>query len=79
MNSPSVPAINDFLQGQLRERGLEDVRAVEAARWLETAGLLGDSESRPGLPLRNLLRSGVIAGSDQRPDRPNGRWFVVRA
>jgi hypothetical protein len=33
-----------------------EARAVEAAHWLDAAGLLADSPSRPGLPLRNMLR-----------------------
>jgi hypothetical protein len=69
--------INAFLQGELRRRGLSEVTAVEAARWLDEAALLADSESRPGLPLRNLLRDGVIDGSDQRPPQAYGRWFIV--
>jgi hypothetical protein len=78
MHAGGVRAINDVLQAQLRQRGLDDVSAVEAARWLDDAGLLSDSESRPGVPLRALLRTGVIAGSDQRPNAPYGRWFIVR-
>jgi hypothetical protein len=72
------PRIDDFLQSELRRRGMDEVAAVEAARWLDSAGLLRDSDSRPGLPLRNLLRAGAIAGGDQRPPTKHGRWFVVR-
>jgi hypothetical protein len=70
-------AINDYLQAELKRRQLAEVPAVEAARWLDGAGLLADSAARPGLPLRNLLRDGVIVGSDQRPPRLWGRWFIV--
>jgi hypothetical protein len=70
--------VNEFLQARLREYGLEEVRAVEAAAWLDTAGLLGDSGSRPGLPLRNMLREGLIDGSQQRPSQAYGRWFITR-
>jgi hypothetical protein len=73
----SVGVINDFLQAELARRRLTEVRAVEAARWLDAAGLLSDSPNRAGLPLRNLLREGVIDGSDQRPAREHGRWFIV--
>ena len=48
----------------------------EAARWLDKAGLLTDRKG--GLPLRNLLRAGRIAGQQQRPDKKNGRWFIRR-
>jgi len=57
---------------------MDEVAAVEAARWLDSAGVLSDSDSRPGLPLRNLLRAGAIAGADQRPPTKHGRWFIVR-
>jgi excisionase family DNA binding protein len=72
-------AINGYLQGCLHDRDWYEVRAVEAACWLDDAGLLTDSESRPGLPLRNLLRAGQIVGANQRPARPNGRWYITRA
>jgi hypothetical protein len=74
----SLAEINSFLQAELRRRGVQEVPAVEAARWLDTAGLLLDSESRPGLPLRNLLREGVILRSEQRPPNKHGRWFIGR-
>jgi hypothetical protein len=57
---------------------MDEVAAVEAARWLDSAGVLRDSDLRPGLPLRNLLRAGAVAGGDQRPPTKHGRWFVVR-
>ncbi len=74
-----VARINAFIQDELRQRALHDVTAIEAARWLQGAGLLADSEHRPGLPLRNLLRAGQINGSEQRPAKPYGRWFITRA
>jgi hypothetical protein len=67
-----------FLQGELTRRGLNEVPAVAAARWLATDGLLADSDSRPGLPLRKLLRGGEVEGTEQRPARPYGRWFITR-
>ena len=70
--------IGTFLQRQLRTRGRDEVPAVEAARWLHQAHLLNDAPSRPGLPLRNLLRAGRIAGAEQRPPRRYGRWFIRR-
>lgn len=70
--------IAEFLQQQLQQRALDEVPAVEAANWLDSAGLLDDSHSRPGLPLRELLRAGAIAGAEQRPATSHGRWFVVR-
>jgi hypothetical protein len=40
--------------------------------------VLKDSESRPGLPLRNLLRAGRISGAIQRPAASRGRWYITR-
>ena len=71
--------ITAFLQAELRRRRLSEVTAVQAASWLDERHLLRDSPSRPGLPLRNLLRAGVIGGAEQRPSKPYGRWFIVRS
>lgn len=71
-------AITAFLQNQLRQLGLAEVPAVEAAQWLDRAGLLTDSASRRGLPLRRLLRGGQVSCAVQRPKLPRGNWFVLR-
>ena len=73
---PDLYAINLHLQQRLELDWREEIRAVEAARWLDKAGLLTDPKR--GLPLRNLLRAGRIAGQQQRPDKKNGRWFIRR-
>ena len=52
------------------------VAAVKAATWLDEAGLLRNYKN--GLPLRRLLRAGRIAGHEQRPKQPNGRWWIRR-
>jgi hypothetical protein len=70
--------VSEFLQNELRRRGTPEVTAVEAAQWLAQAGVLADSDHRPGLPLRNLLRAGSIAGAEQRPTQPHGRWVIKR-
>lgn len=70
--------ISDYLQAQLRTRRLADVSAVEAAKWLDRAGLLTDSRSRPGRNLRSLLRDGKIPNAEQRPPQPYGNWFIIR-
>jgi hypothetical protein len=67
--------IGAFLQRELLQRSMSEVAAVEAAKWLDVADLLRDSESRPGKPLRDLLRQGLILG--QRQER-SGRWFIDR-
>ena len=69
--------VNAFIQHELRRQNVTAVPAVTVARWLDRAGILTDSASRPGLPLRRLLRAGLIAGSVQRPPTSNGRWFIT--
>ena len=71
-----VIRINTFIQERLESEGLLEVRAVEAAQWLDVAGLLNDSRSRPGKPLRDLLRAGLIGGAYQNPPQSHGRWYI---
>ena len=73
---PDLYAINIHLQERLEQDWREEVRAVEAARWLDKAGLLRNYKN--GLPLRRLLRAGRIAGQEQRPNQKNGAWFIRR-
>lgn len=68
--------IDALIQRRLATLGMAEVAAVEAAQWLDSAGLLDDSPDRPGLPLRKLLRAGQIAHAKQEP---NNRWFIVGA
>ena len=73
-----VDDINPCLQSRLRGQRRDEVSAVEAASWLDEAGVLKDSSSRPGLPLRKLLRAGRIQGAEQRPPASHGRWYIRR-
>ena len=68
--------INLHLQGQLERDWHDEVRAAEAAVWLDDAGLLLNHKN--GLPLRRLLRAGRIAGQVQRPNEKNGSWWIRR-
>ncbi len=70
---PDPELISAFLQKRLAVLERDVITAVEAAQWLETAGLLTNSQHRPGLPLRKLLRAGRIRGQRQEP---NGRWYI---
>ncbi len=70
--------VNLYLQYQLKKRGLSEVRAVEAAKWLDEARILKDSEQRPGKPLRDLLRANKILGAYQTPPQPNGNWYIKK-
>jgi len=73
---PDLYAINLHLQQRLEQDWREEVRAPEAALWLDKAGLLPDRKG--GLPLRNPLREGRIAGQAQRPNKKNKSWFIRR-
>jgi hypothetical protein len=70
---PDIYKISRFLQNRLREKGLSEVTANDAAKWLDEAGLLKDSPTRPGKPLRDLLRAKQIIGQRQES---NHRWFI---
>jgi len=70
-----IAQINQFLQSTLSIKEQKNTTAIEAARWLDAVELLKDSESRPGLPLRNLLREGRIDGQRQEN---NNRWYIER-
>jgi hypothetical protein len=68
--------INLHIQSRLKLEGLLSVSAVQAAQWLDEAGLLKDSTIRRGRPLRDLLRQGHIASSWQDARH---RWFIDRS
>jgi hypothetical protein len=65
--------ISRFIQAELSRRGLTEVTAVEAAEWLDRAGLLGDSTQRKGKNLRRLLRDHRIPGAVRLPA---GHWRI---
>ena len=73
---PDLYAINLFLQERLEREWRKEIRAPEAALCLAEAGLLDNEKN--GLPLRELLRDGRIAGQEQRPDTKNGEWRIRR-
>ncbi len=75
MGTDEADMISDFLQAELRARGVQEVAAVDAAEWLDAAGLLRDSPSKPGKPLRDLLRAGKVLGQHQDAE---GFWSVRR-
>ncbi len=68
-----IERINTALQQMACATPEREVTAVHAARELDRLGMLRDSESRPGLPLRNLLRAGEIRSAHQ----VNGRWWFI--
>jgi hypothetical protein len=66
-----LAAINAALRVMACRDG--EVSAVAANAELAGRGLLPDSDRRPGLPLRRLLRDGLIENAVQES---NGRWFI---
>ena len=72
---PNAAEISRFIQARLTQLNEPSVTAVRAACWLDGAGLLRDSRSRRGKPLRELLREGLIVGQRQES---NHRWFIDR-
>jgi hypothetical protein len=71
----NIDKINEFIQNELKKRNLFEVTAVDAAVWLDKAGLLKDSTDRPGLPLRDLLRDKKIKNAFQRSSQ---FWIITR-
>jgi len=53
-------AITSFLDKFLSKQGRASLPAVEAARLLDRAGILKDRRDRPGKPLRDMLRKGLL-------------------
>lgn len=70
-----APEVSVFIQCELARRNATQTTAVEAAEWLENAGLLKDSKTRRGRNLRQMLRAGLIDGQEQLS---NSRWLINR-
>ena len=74
MNTQKLELIISIIDKYLEYDYKKDVlTAVEAAELLDKAGVLKDSLSRPGKPLRDILRAGYITHAYQLS---NGRWFI---
>lgn len=69
----TLKLIISTLDKYIERNGIDALTAVEAAEILDEAGILNDSSSSPGKPLRNILRSGEIKHAYQLS---NGRWFI---
>lgn len=76
--SASPAKISAYIQDRLRGQGLDEVTPKEAARWLDRAGLLTDYAPRPGMPLRKLLRAGLIDGAVKSTPGRSGLWTIRR-
>lgn len=75
MVSSKVITINNFIQSFLESNDLDSITPVRIAVELEKVGILKDSRSRPGLPLRRLIRDGKINGAWQDESK---RWHIDR-
>lgn len=63
-----IKTIDEFLE----RKNQETTTPVEINPYLETKKLLKDSSSRPGLPIRRLLRDKKIPHAYQ----VNGKWQI---
>lgn len=73
MNNLKLELIISIIDKYIEYEHKDVLTAVEAAELLDKAGVLKDSLSRPGKPLRDILRAGYIAHAYQLS---NGRWFI---
>jgi hypothetical protein len=71
--SSSIAEINVALQTRACAHPDRRITAVEGGAELDRLGLLRDSPTRRGKPLRDLLRAGSIAHAYQEGDR---FWFI---
>jgi hypothetical protein len=70
-----IEKINQLIQDRMAQEGIVFIKAVEAAKWLDEAGLLKDSMTRKGKPLRDLLRQELIWSAWQDTRK---RWIIDR-
>jgi len=71
----NIPSIINKIDEYLNKNGKSSTNPVEANAMLEKAGLLRDSDLRPGLPLRNLLRRGLIPHAYQSGGKGSS-WVI---
>lgn len=64
-----------FIDDYLAKNDLDGLPAAEASRLLNEAGLLADDPSKPGEPMRRVLRDGGIPHAH----KVQGRWFIPRS
>lgn len=70
-----IRALIRHIDAYLEKEGKESIAPVEANEILEKAGILKDSKSRRGLPLRNLLRAGQLPHAFQLGGK-GSRWVI---
>ena len=76
-----IKLIVETIDRYLEQNNLNEITAVEANQVLEKEGVLPDNESRPGKPLRELLRAELIPNAEYRIKFGNkrGNWFIHRS
>ena len=70
-------AILSFLDNYMTSKGKKEINDMEANRELEHAGLLNDSQTEPGLRLRNLLM--IMRDTNHLPQNVKqvyGAWTI---
>lgn len=73
--SDRVVRLNNFIQFYLERNNLEMIPLNLAAKLLSERGILQDSTSSPGFPLRRHAMRGTLLGAEKAA---NGRWWVRR-
>lgn len=71
----NINQIVAYLDNYLVKTNRKTIEPVEANEILERAGLLKDSEDRPGKPLRELLRKGLLPHAFQLGGKGTG-WTI---
>jgi hypothetical protein len=71
----NLQAIIAHLDKHIEQNNMKPLRPVTANEILEKAGLLNDSKHRRGLPLRNILREGLIPHAYQEGGK-GSNWFI---
>lgn len=73
--SASLCRINNFIQRKIKVNDFREISLITASNWLDNAGLLKDSDSSPGYPLRRHIHKGNIFGAF----RKNNYFWHIRA
>ncbi len=70
-----IGSINNYIQRRLQIERLDEVPLSTAAKWLEEVGILKDSRTSPGYPLRRHIHRGNIFNVYRKN---NYFWFIKR-
>jgi len=68
-----IARINNYIQRRLQEENLESVPLKRASAWLAGEGILCDTRSSPGFPLRRHIHRGNILGAVKHKE-----WRIFR-